>query len=125
LATRQGTITAGAAAGIITGIAGAGGMFIALFALARDLPARAMRGSLNIYLLGAGVIGLVTHLVIGTMDATALARAIVLIPAVVLGVLLGRAAFIPRWERYYRPACLVLLLGLASAGLIRLIGDAT
>lgn len=125
LATPRGTYAAGAVAGIVTGVAGAGGMFIALFALARDLPARVMRGSLNIYLLGAGVLGLVTHLLIGTMDATAVARAGVLVPAVVLGVVLGRAAFIPRWERYYRPACLVLLLGLASAGLIRLIGDVT
>ena len=122
LATTGGTYTAGAAAGVITGLAGAGGMFIALYTLARDLPARMMRGTLNIYLLGAGVLGLVTHFAIGTMDSTAMARAYVLIPVTLCGVFLGRAAFTPRWEPYYRPVCLILLLGLASAGLIRLIG---
>ena len=123
LASRGGTVAAGLGAGVITGIAGAGGMVIALYALVRDLPARTMRGTLNIYLLGAGLLGLATHVAIGTMDALALQRAAVLIPVTVAGVLLGRALFTPRWERYYRPACLTLLLGLAAAGLLRLASE--
>lgn len=120
LATRPGTAATGLGAGAITGIAGAGGMLIALYALVRDLPARTMRGTLNVYMLGAGLLGLATHLLLGTMDRLALVRGGVLIPIVALGVLAGRALFTPRWERVYRPACLVLLLGLAATGLIRL-----
>ncbi|KIT16027.1 sulfite exporter TauE/SafE family protein [Jannaschia aquimarina] len=120
LASRPGTLATGLGAGLITGLAGAGGMFIALYALVRDLPARTMRGTLNIYMLGSGAVGLVTHLALRTMDGQTAARAAILVPVTLLGVFLGQAAFTPRWERYYRPACLVLLLGLAGSGLIRL-----
>ena len=120
LATRPGTAATGLSAGIITGLAGAGGMFVALYALVRDLPARTMRGTLNIYLLGAGVLGLVTHLALGTMDQTSATRGIVLMAPTLAGVALGRALFTPRWETYYKPFCLTLLIGLAALGLGRL-----
>lgn len=120
LATRPGTATAGFSAGFITGIAGAGGMLIALYALARDIPARRMRGTLNIYMLGAGILGLATHLLIGTMTPEATSRGLTLIVPTLIGVFVGKALFTPRWERWYRPACLVLLIGLALSGLLRL-----
>lgn len=120
LATRPGTIGSGFSAGVITGLAGAGGMFIALYTLVREMPARVMRGTLNIYMLGGGVIGLGTHLVFGTMDGTATIRGLILIPFTLAGVFLGKALFTPRWEAYYKPICLTLLIGLALAGLARL-----
>jgi uncharacterized membrane protein YfcA len=120
LATRPGTAATGLSAGIITGIAGAGGMLIALYALARDIPARRMRGTLNIYMLGAGLIGLATHLVIGTMTPETATRGLALILPTLAGVFVGQALFTPRWERWYRPACLLLLAGLATSGLLRL-----
>ncbi|MEM7488232.1 MAG: sulfite exporter TauE/SafE family protein, partial [Pseudomonadota bacterium] len=119
LATRPGTAATGLGAGLITGLAGAGGLFIALYTLARDLPARTMRGTLNIYMLGAGLLGLATHLALGTMDRIAATRGAILIVPTLAGVLLGRALFTPRWAPFYRPACLTLLLGLAAAGLVR------
>ncbi|MDK3074056.1 sulfite exporter TauE/SafE family protein [Sedimentitalea sp. JM2-8] len=121
LATRPGTVATGLSAGFITGIAGVGGMLIALYALARDIPARRMRGTLNIYLLGGGVIGLVVHLLIGTMTAQAATRGLALILPTLAGVFVGQALFTPRWERWYRPACLFLLIGLAASGLLRLV----
>lgn len=120
LATRSGTVATGFSAGLITGIAGAGGMLIALYALARDIPARRMRGTLNIYMLGAGLVGLITHLLIGTMTPEATGRGIALIVPTLVGVFVGKALFTPRWERWYRPTCLVLLIGLALSGLLRL-----
>ena len=120
LATRPGTAAAGCAAGIITGLSAAGGMLIALYALVRDLPARRMRGTLNIYMLGSGVIGLATHLIVGTMTTEAATRGIVLTLPTLMGVALGKALFTPRWEAWYRPICLTLLLGLATTGLLRL-----
>lgn len=121
LATTTGTYSSGLAAGIITGFAGAGGMFIALYMLARQLPARTMRGSMSIYLLGAGGLGLITHLIIGTMDQVAIARGLFFILPTLIGLYVGRAFFIPRLEPYYKPFCLTLLLGLASLGLARTI----
>lgn len=119
LATQLGTYGTGIGAGIITGFSGAGGMFIALYVLARQLPARTMRGTLSIYLMGAGVLGLATHLVVGTMDQVAIARGLFFILPTLLGLYVGRAFFIPRLEPYYKPFCLTLLLGLASLGLVR------
>lgn len=120
LATRPGTAATGFGAGIITGLAGAGGLFVALYTLVRDLPARTMRGTLNVYILGGGLVGIVTHLIIGTMDATAVTRGLILTIPALAGVFAGQALFTPRWEGYYKPVCLTLLIGLAAAGLIRL-----
>ncbi|MCY4179084.1 MAG: TSUP family transporter [Litoreibacter sp.] len=119
LATTAGTYGTGLGAGIVTGLAGAGGMLIALYTLARDLPARTMRGTLSVYLLGAGLLGLTTHLTLGTMDQTAAARGLFFVIPTLLGLYAGRALFLPRLEPYYKPFCLTLLLGLASLGLIR------
>lgn len=123
LATSAGTYGAGLGAGIITGFSGAGGMFIALYMLSRQLDPRTMRGTLSIYLLGAGILGLTTHLVIGTMDQTAVARGLFFIIPTLVGLYAGRALFIPRLEPYYKPFCLTLLLGLASLGLIRTVSN--
>ncbi|WP_050931763.1 sulfite exporter TauE/SafE family protein [Aestuariivita boseongensis] len=121
LATTPGTASAGFGAGMITGFAGAGGMLIALYALARDLPARAMRGTLNIYLLGGGIIGLVVHLLVGTMTAEAATRGMALILPTLAGVFVGKALFVPKWEPFYKPFCLTLLMGLAAIGILRLV----
>lgn len=125
LATRTGTITTGLGAGLVTGFSGAGGMFIALYSLARDLPARVMRGTLNIYLLFAGVFGLLTHLAVGTMTTEAVTRGAVLVVPTLAGVFLGRLLFIPRYESAYKPACLTLLIMLAIASLLRFAWEAT
>ena len=123
LATTTGTYGTGLGAGIVTGLAGAGGMLIALYTLARDLPARTMRGTLSLYLMGAGLLGLITHLTLGTMDHTATARGLFFVIPTLLGLYAGRALFIPRLEPYYKPFCLTLLLGLASLGLIRTVSN--
>lgn len=123
LASTSGTYGTGVGAGIVTGFAGAGGMLIALYVLARELPPRVMRGTLSIYLLGAGALGLITHLLIGTMDQTAVARGLIFVIPTLLGLYVGRALFIPRLEPYYKPFCLTLLLGLASLGLMRTVSN--
>ena len=121
LASTPGTVSAGFGAGMITGFAGAGGMLIALYALARDLPPRLMRGTLNIYLLGGGILGLITHLLIGTMTAEAATRGAALIIPTLAGVFVGKALFVPKWEPYYKPFCLTLLMVLAAIGILRLL----
>ncbi len=120
LATKPGLYASGFSAGVVTGLAGLGGMFIALYVLARQMPAREMRGSLNIYMLGGGALGLITHLLIGTMDQTAATRGLLFMLPCIAGVFLGKALFTPKYEPYYKPLCLTLLIGLAALGLLRL-----
>ncbi|WP_090213204.1 hypothetical protein [Litoreibacter janthinus] len=97
----------------------AGGMFIALYLLARQLPPRTMRGTLSVYLFGAGALGLLTHMLVGTMDQVAVARGLFFILPTLVGFYVGRALLLPKLEKYYRPFCLTLLLSLASLGLAR------
>ncbi len=119
LATKPGLYTSGFAAGIVTGLAGIGGMVIALFVLAQNAPARKMRAALVLFLFLGTVTSMITYLIFGVMDAAAATRGLILIPPTALGVIIGQQLFIPRYERYYRPFCLTLLIALASFGILR------
>ena len=119
LATKPGLYGSGIGAGIVTGLAGVGGMVVALYVLARDAPARQMRGSLVVFLFLGSLTSMVTLLAFGVMDGLAVKRGLVLAPVVAVGVFLGQRLFIPKWERVYRPFCLSLLMALAGAALIR------
>ena len=119
LSTRSGLFGTGLAAGVATGIASIGGMVVALYMLARELPAATMRGSLVVFLfVGMATSGfwLVTS---GVMDGLAARRGALLSPVVIAGVLLGAAFFHPSRQTLYRRVCLWLLVGLALLGLAR------
>ncbi len=117
-ATKPGVYSAGLAAGIVTGLAGIGGMVIALFVLAQDAPARKMRAALVLFLFFGSITSLATYLAFGVMDQKAATRGIVFILPTAIGVLLGQRLFIPRYEPYYRPFCLSLLIALATFGIL-------
>lgn len=119
LATHAGLYGSGLLAGIATGLASIGGMVVALYVLARELPAREMRASLVVYLFLGIITTAITYIAFGVMDQTAVARGIVLAAPVACGVILGKLMFSPRLEPYYRPFCLILLIGLAGVSLIR------
>lgn len=119
LATKPGLYGSGLIAGIVTGIASVGGMVVALYVLAREAPARQMRGSLVLFLFGSSFTSMITLLYFGVMDWTATTRGLFLAPAVALGVALGQRLFTPRLEPYYKPFCLSLLLALAGMALVR------
>ncbi len=118
-ASPSGTLIAGLVAGIATGLAGVGGMVVALYVLAQDREPRVMRATLVLFLLLGASTSLASHLWWGTMNATSTARGIALILPCLIGVGLGALAFTPRWERYYKPVCLTLLIGLAALSLAR------
>lgn len=119
LASQSGTIATGLIAGITTGLAGVGGMVVALYILARnDEPAK-MRATLVAFLFVSSSIGMMTHLWFGTMNTTSTLRGFAFVLPCILGVLLGQRLFTPRFQPYYRPACLTLLIGLAGASLAR------
>ncbi|WP_224826015.1 sulfite exporter TauE/SafE family protein [Cognatishimia sp. MH4019] len=119
LATPQGLYGSGLLAGIATGLASIGGMVVALYVLARDAPARQMRGSLVLFLFVSAVISLFTLLAFGVMDQQATVRGLAFIVPTMAGVLLGQRLFTPKYEPYYKPFCLSLLIGLACLALIR------
>lgn len=121
LATTPGLYGSGVLAGIVTGLAGVGAMVVALYVLALKAPAAQMRGSLVLYLALASVVSGAVHVLFGTMDMTALWRGLFFSVPTVGGVLLGSMLFVPKWEPYYKPVCLWLLIGLAALGVMRLI----
>ena len=121
LHSRRGVYIAGLCAGIATGLASAGGMVIALFVLALQKPARQVRGSLVLFLFISMAVSAFWLVATGTLDRLALTRGLFLAPAVIAGVLIGTWLFRPSLEQFYKRFCLVLLVSLAAAGLIRLL----
>jgi len=121
LATTPGLYGSGVLAGIATGLAGVGGMVVALYVLARNAPAAQMRGSLVLYLAMTSVVSFTILVSTGTMDSTALMRGLFFAIPCTFGVWLGTKLFVPKWEPYYKPFCLCLLIGLAAFGIFRLV----
>lgn len=119
LATPFGTVIAGVIAGIATGLAGVGGMVVALYILARDDDPKVMRATLVAFLFLGSATSLFTHLYYGTMNQTSVLRGFALIIPCILGVLIGQRLFTPRLQPYYRPVCLSLLIGLGAVSLLR------
>lgn len=119
LATRPGLVGTGITTGIVTGLANVGGMVVALYVLSRKLPARITRASLVLFLFVGSANSLVFLLLLDVMTPLAFLRGLALIVPTALGVLVGKALFRPEFERYYRPLCLSLLIGLAGVGLLR------
>lgn len=117
LASRPGTIATGVLAGIATGLAGVGGMVVALYVLTRnDEPAK-MRATLVAFLFISSATSMLTHIWFGTMNTTSTLRGLVFILPCVIGVLIGQRLFTPRLQPYYRPTCLTLLIGLGAVSL--------
>ncbi len=119
LASRAGTLIAGFVAGIAGGVAHVGGMVVALYVLSQNDNARSMRATLVLYLFIGSLGSLIYLIYFGVMTSTAMLSALTLIPATLLGVWLGTKLFNPRWEPYYKPFCLCLLIGLAALSLLR------
>lgn len=119
LATLPGQMGAGLLAGIVTGLAGVGGMVIAVFVLSQDKSPKVMRASLVAFLLLSSAASFGQHLWFGTMTQLAVLRGLAVLPICLVGVWLGTRLFVPKYEPYYRPVCLTLLIVLASLSLMR------
>lgn len=120
LASRAGTMVSGFFAGIAAGLAHVGGLVVALYVLAQDNSARQMRGTLVVYLFVASFGALIYLLWFGVMTQAAAIRGLAFVPVTLLSVWLGTKLFNPRWEPFYRPFCLGLLIFLAGVGLLRM-----
>ena len=120
LANPKGHLGVGICAGIATGLASIGGMVVALYVLVSQQPARQMRATLVVFLFLSGALSLLIFIAYGVMDQRAALRGVILSIPATLGVYLGTKFFIPRLEPFYRPLCLLLLIGLAVMGFIRI-----
>ena len=121
LATNWGLYGSGWLAGIGTGLAGVGGMVVALYVLAQQAPPRQMRASLVLFLFLGSITTMISLWSFGVMDETAIMRGLVMSFPAGLGVVMGKLLFVPKWEHLYKPFCLMLLIALASTGVIRLL----
>ena len=119
LASRWGLYGTGITAGIVSGVAHVGGMVVAFYVLAANQPARVMRASLVLYLFLGSATSMIVLLAFGVMDFSGISRGLIFAIPTMIGVLLGQQLFTDRLSAYYRPLCLILLVGLASLGLIR------
>jgi len=119
LATKPGLYGAGLLAGIVSGLSNVGAMVVALYVLAADAPARSMRGSLIVFLFLSSLVSFFIQLAFGVMDLSGITRGLVFAAPTALGVMIGLRLFVPRFEPYYRPVCLTLLISLAGVSLIR------
>lgn len=121
LANPKGHLGVGVCAGIATGLASIGGMVVALYVLVSQEPARQMRATLVVFLFLSGAISLLILIAYGVMDQRAALRGVILAIPATLGVYLGKKFFISKLEPFYRPFCLLLLIGLALTGLVRMV----
>ncbi len=119
LASKPGLYGTGVMSGVVSGVAGVGGMVVAFYVLAADQSARIMRASLVLYLFLSSIASMFVLLAFGVMDFSGLSRGLVFAVPTMIGVLLGQQLFTDRLSGYYRPFCLILLMGLATVGLIR------
>ncbi len=122
LATKPGLYLSGATAGVVTGLAGVGGLVVALYVLSQDIPARIMRASLVVFLFATSLATFFYLYFYGLMTGTIVVRAALAVPLVLAGVVVGKLTFRPSMERHHRRFCLLLLIGLAGFGLIRMAG---
>lgn len=120
LASRPGTVAAGLVSGVVTGLGNIGGMVVALYVLARGDAARAMRGTMVIILFAGSFGGFIYLQLFDVMTLQSAMRGGFFVWPALIGVWFGARLFNPRFEKFYKPACLALLMGLAIAGLIRM-----
>lgn len=121
LATKPGLYGTGVLAGIVSGISHTGAMVIAFYVLAADKSAQVMRASLVLFLFLGSLSSMIILLLFGVMDFSGATRGLVFALPTMLGVIAGQRLFTERLAPYYRPFCLILLIGLASVGLVRTI----
>jgi uncharacterized membrane protein YfcA len=108
-------------AGVVSGVAGVGGMVVALFILSQKAQPRQMRASLVLFLFLSSATTIISLWYFGVMDQVAIKRGLVMALPAGLGVVLGKLLFMPKWEYLYKPFCLTLLIVLAITGIIRVI----
>ena len=117
--TKFSLVIAGFTASFASGIAGVGGLVLALVYLSLQLEPRVMRATMVVHLLVSLVMSISYQLWFGVMDGQAIERSAVLIPVTLVGVWIGKLMFQPSAEKYYRRVCMIVLVIVTVLGMLR------
>ena len=112
---------AGFVSGLVTGIAGVGGMVVVIYVFSLGQKAVTIRASLVMYLFLSLITSLFYYIFFDLMSEPVLWRGAVLSIPAIIGVLIGSSLFSKSHEKFYRLFCLGLLIFLATTGLLRVI----
>ncbi len=116
-----GRLGAGFISGIVTGLAGVGGMVVVIYIFSLERKALIVRASLVMYLFFSLITSLFYYFFFGLLNSEVLSRGAFLSVPTVVGVLIGSSLFSKTHEKIYRHFCLGLLILLALTGLLRVI----
>ncbi len=112
---------AGLLSGLVTGIAGVGGMVVVIYVFSLGKKARVIRASLVMYLFLSLLTSLVYYLYFELLTQTVLWRGAILIVPTIIGVVIGANLFSKAHDKMYRIFCLGLLIFISITGLLRVI----
>ncbi|WP_421780381.1 sulfite exporter TauE/SafE family protein [Kiloniella litopenaei] len=112
-------LSVGLVSGIANGAASLGGLPVAIYMMAAALPAEAVRATLNLYFLILDAYGTGTLFFAGLLDQVTIARALLLVVPVTLGIYLGNYIFQRSSANHYRYVVLILLMVLSISGLVK------
>jgi uncharacterized membrane protein YfcA len=111
------TVGVGAAAGLCSGMAQAGGPPIVAYWLGGAIPAADVRANIIAYFSISTLLTTVTYLIGGLLTIEVLLLAVATAPAYALGLFLGSRLFGLASEANFRRICYVLIAGAAILGL--------
>jgi hypothetical protein len=94
-------------------------MVVALYVLASERDPRSMRGAIVMYLFIGIFTSIFWHLFYGIMDMRAVTRGLVFIPILLIGIFIGFKLFSPKLQNFYKQFCLILLIFISMASLLR------
>jgi uncharacterized membrane protein YfcA len=121
LDSNLGRVGAGLVSGLVTGIAGVGGMVVVIYIFSLGRNARTIRASLVMYLFFSLITSLFYYIFFDLLNNQVVWRGAVFSLPMIAGVLIGTTLFSKTHEKFYRLFCLGLLILLALTGLLRAI----
>lgn len=113
------TLATGTAVGLLNGGLGIGGPPVILFYLSSPAGTAAVRASLVAFFLATDTYALTLGAVEGLVTTRTFLTALLLLPVLLVGIVLGGRGFIRTDPATFRKAVMVLLLILSAAGVVR------
>ncbi len=113
------TLATGTAVGLLNGGLGIGGPPVILFYLSSPAGTAAVRASLVAYFLATDTYALVLGAAEGLVTTRTFLTALLMLPLLAVGIVVGSRGFIRTDPAAFRKAVLVLLLALSVVGVVR------
>ena len=114
-----GLLLFGMASGLFNGLAGLSGPPVIAFYLASPVTSSVARASMTVFFLAASLPALASLALLGLLDRSSVAGAVLGLPAVLVGSWLGTLLYRNSADRRYRPVALALLLATAALSVWR------